>query len=77
MKTRVGAAVLIGLGLMAVAVILMGIVRQRRVHDQASCLNNFRELGLFAAMYQKNEKDPKEAAKPELQKLAVPAGPKR
>jgi len=74
MKTRVGAAVLIGLGLLVVAVILMGIVRQRKAHDQLSCLNNFRELGQFAALYEKNARAPQEDAKPELGKLAVPAG---
>ncbi len=74
MKTRVGAAVLFGLGLLVVAVILMGIVRQRKAHDQVSCLNNFRELGQFAALYEKNARDPREAAKPELAKLSVPAG---
>ena len=74
MKTRVGAAVLIGLGLLVVAVILMGIVRQRKAHDQVSCLNNFRELGQFAALYEKNARDPQESAKPEIRNLAVPAG---
>ena len=74
MKTRVGAAVLLGLGLLVVAVILMGIVRQRKAHDQVSCLNNFKELGQFAALYQKNANDPQQAAKPELRKFAVPPG---
>jgi hypothetical protein len=74
MKTRVGVAVLLGLGLLVVAVILMGIVRQRRAHDQVSCLNNFRELGQFAAQYEKSAKDPRESAKPELARLAVPPG---
>ena len=71
MNVRVGVAVLVFLGLIVLGVILMGIVRQRRAHDQVSCLNNFRELGQFAALYDKNLK---EGTKPELKKLAVPAG---
>ena len=71
MTTRVGVVILVGLGLLVVAFIVMGIVRQRAAHDQVSCLNNFRELGQFAAMYQIGQLD---NAKPELRLLAVPAG---
>ena len=71
MTTRVGVAILVVLGLIVVAFIVMGIVRQRAAHDQVSCLNNFRELGQFAALYQKGQL---ETTKPELRLLAVPAG---
>lgn len=71
MTTRVGIVILVVLGLLVVAFILMGISRQRAAHDQLSCMNNFRELGQFAAMYQIEQLD---NARPELRLLAVPAG---
>lgn len=74
MKARVGVAVLVGLGLIVVGVLFMGIVRQRAAHDRVSCLNNFRELGLFAEMYDKNESVPGEAGKPASLRATVPAG---
>lgn len=71
MKSRVGVAVLVILGLLVVAFIAMAIVRQRASHDRVACLDNFRELGQFAALYEKNRTGD---AKPELHHLAVPAG---
>ncbi len=71
MSVRVGAAVLVLLGVLVAAVVVMGIVRQRAAHDQVLCLNNFRELGQFAAMYDKHQK---ENTQPGVRGLAVPAG---
>ena len=71
MSARVSVAVLALLVLLVVAFIAMGILRQRAAHDQVACLNNFRELGQFAALYEKGQKD---NPKPQLRLLAVPAG---
>jgi len=71
MNARLGVAVLVVLGAVTVAFIVMGILRQRASHDRVACLNNFRELGQFAAMYEADQKGDK---KSELRNLAVPAG---
>ena len=71
MKARIGVAVLVILGLLVVAFVAMAIVRQRASHDRIACLNNFRELGQFAAMYEKNQQPD---AKAEIRFFAVPAG---
>lgn len=73
MGRRTGVVVLVLLALLVVAFIFMAIRRQRATHDQVACLNNFRELGQFAAMYEKNGKL-KEKREPKLDNLAVPAG---
>jgi len=71
MNLRAGVAVLILLGAIVVAFVVMGIIRQRAAHDRVLCLNNFRELGQFAAMY---EKDAKDGQQPGVRNFAVPAG---